>query len=115
MRIPGPLAAVAAAVALSAAAATPTAVAADPTTVSVGSTTTGTLSTQISTNNVYAGMVDQFAAGVKNFKALALPLVRLHVGNDGGAPAMPEIRQNQWSFTNLNSLVNDVTASGQRP
>src|SRR3954454_6126212 len=94
---------------------TSAATAADPTTVTVSSTVVGTLSTQISTNDVWAGEIGQYAASKSNFAALGLPLVRLHIGDDGGAPAMPEINQNQWSFTNLNSLVNDVTATGQRP
>src|SRR4051812_23912011 len=115
MRTAALIAAIAAAAALLTAAATPIAEAADPTTVTVSATTTGTLSTQISTNNVYAGMITQYPVAVTNFRSLALPLVRLHIGDDGGAPAMPEINQNQWSFTNLNSLVNDVTATGQRP
>ena len=96
-------------------ASTPVASAADPTTVTVGTTVLGSLSTQISTNDVWSGEIGQYAASKANFAALGLPLVRLHIGDDGGAPAMPEITQNQWSFANLDSLVNDVTSTGQQP
>jgi hypothetical protein len=93
----------------------PGAVAASPVTVSVSSgTSLGTLSTQISSNNTWSGLVDQNSASKSNFAALNLPMVRLHVGDDGGAPAMPEIKQNQWSFANLDVLVNDETSIGQQ-
>src|SRR5262245_770913 len=105
------LAAVAAAAAFLTAAANP----ADPTTVTVRSTVLGSLSSQIATNDAWAGLLDDYAAARANFNALALPLVRIHAGDDGGAPAIPELVQNQWSFTNLNSLVNDVTQTGQEP
>jgi len=49
------------------------------------------------------------------FNALHAPLVRIHAGDDGGYPALPELKQNQWSFTNLNELVNNVFDSGQVP
>src|SRR4051794_25048679 len=94
---------------------TSAATAADPTTVTVSSTVVGSLSTQISTNDVWAGQLGDYPVARSNFAALGLPLVRLHVGDDGGAPAMPEIKQNQWSFTNLDVLVNDVTMTGQEP
>src|SRR4051794_31876114 len=88
-------------------AATGSAVAADPTTVTVSSTTTGTLSTQISTNNPWSGLIDSLPKGKANFSALNLPLVRLHIGDDGYPVAMPEVKQGQWSFTALDVLVND--------
>src|SRR5689334_14111468 len=94
----------------------PGAVAATPVTVTVTTAaSTGTLSTQISTNNVYAGLIDDNANAKANYAKLALPFVRLHVGDDSGRPAMPEIQQNQWSFTNLDELVNDETSLGLEP
>ena len=95
--------------------AVPGAVAASPVTVTVATgSSLGTLSTQISSNNTWSGLVDQNATSKSNFAALKLPMVRLHVGDDGGAPAMPEIKQNQWSFANLDTLVNDETSIGQQ-
>jgi Glycosyl hydrolase catalytic core len=75
----------------------------------------GDLSTQITTNNVFTGLIDDNQRTVENFNALNLPLVRVHVGNDGAYPAMPEIQYNVWSFVNLDVLVNDETRMGQRP
>src|SRR6266480_5651791 len=91
--------------------AVPGAIAATPVTVTVaGATSVGSLSTQISSNNVYAGLIDDNPTAKANFAALALPLVRIHVGDDSGRPAMPAIRQNQWSFSTLDELVNDETS-----
>jgi hypothetical protein len=83
--------------------------------VTVANTDLGDLSTQFTTNNVFAGDIDDFQATIESFNALNLPLVRVHVGDDGGNPAMPEIRYNEWSFTFLDMLVNDETRMGQRP
>jgi hypothetical protein len=96
--------------------AVPGAMAAPPVavTVSTGSTV-GSLSTQISSNNVYAGLIDDNANAKANFAALRLPLVRIHVGDDSGRPAMPEIQQSQWSFATLDELVNDETSLGLEP
>jgi hypothetical protein len=86
-------------------------------TVTVTSTQAGTIQTQLSTNNVWAGLVDNAPGGQAKLNALHAPLIRLHVGDDGGAPAepMPEIQHNQWSFANLDVLVNDVFNAGQQP
>jgi hypothetical protein len=81
-------------------------------TVTVSSTPAGSVLTQLSTNNVWSGMIDQYPAAVKNFNSLALPLVRLHVGDDGYPAAMPEIKQGQWSMAALDALVNDEAAGG---
>jgi hypothetical protein len=83
-------------------------------TVSVNNSVLGDLSSQITSNNVYAGMVDDNPAVKARFNALALPLVRIHVGDDSGRPAMPEIHQNQWDFSTLDQLVNDETSIGQQ-
>lgn len=84
--------------------------------VTVTNTAGATLSTQLSTNNVWSGVLDQAPNGQSEFNALHAPLVRLHVGDDGGsAEAMPEIKQGQWSFATLDPLVNDVFATGQKP
>ncbi len=97
--------------------AVPGAVAALPATVTVATATSiGTLSTQISSNNVYAGLIDDNATGKANFGKLALPLVRIHAGDDGTSPpALPENTQGQWDFSSLNVLVNDETSIGQEP
>src|SRR3954468_52706 len=96
--------------------AVPGAVTAPAVSVSVTSANAvGTLSTQISSNNVYAGLIDDNATTRSNFAALRLPLVCLHVGDDSGRPAMPEIQYNQWSFVNLDELVNDETSLGLEP
>jgi hypothetical protein len=87
----------------------------DPTTVTVGATSVGPISMQITTNSVWSGMIDQFPAAKANFAALKLPLVRLHVGDDGDPVAMPEVKKNSWSFAALDVLVNDVTSTGQQP
>ena len=91
-------------------------------TVIVSNNSTGTIQTQLSTNNVWAGSVDSAPGGQSKLNALNAPLIRLHVGDDGGAQAMPEIRTNQWAntgesqpFQNLDNLVNNVFASGQEP
>ena len=84
-------------------------------TVTVTATQLGPLSTQISTNSVWSGEIDQYPGAVRRFRALAAPLVRIHVGDDGWPVAMPEVRQNHWSFTALDVLVNDVFAAGQQP
>jgi hypothetical protein len=83
--------------------------------VVVTSKTAGPLSTQISSNNVWSGILDQTAAAKRNFAALHLPLVRLHVGDDGDPAAMPEIKQGQWSMKALDVLVDDVTRTHQQP
>lgn len=63
--------------------------------VTVTTTQTGTLQTQLSTNSVWAGAVESAPSGQAKLNALNAPLVRLHVGDDGGAQAMPRIRTNQ--------------------
>ena len=68
--------------------------------------------TQLSTNNVWSGMLDANPKALASFRSLALPLVRLHVGDDGYPVAMPEVRQGSWSFAALDTLVNDSTATG---
>ena len=83
--------------------------------MTVTNTTLGDLSSQITSNNVFTGLIDDNQNTKQNFNALHLPLVRVHVGDDGGYPAMPEIQYNQWSFANLDVLVNDVTVTGERP
>lgn len=94
----------------------PGAVAASAVSVTLTSSTSlGTLSTQMTTNNTWSGLVDQNATSKANFAALKLPLVRLHVGDDGYPVAMPEVKQNQWSFAALDTLVNDETSIGQEP
>src|SRR5947209_8916033 len=82
-------------------------------TVTVTNTPSGTVQTQLSTNNVWSGMVDQYPAAVKNFNALALPLVRIHIGDDGSPAAMPEVKQGSWSFAALDALVNDEASQGR--
>ena len=89
--------------------------AAGPITVTVSNTAVGTLSTQVSTNNVWSGMLAQSATASANFKALAMPLVRIHVGDDGYPIAMPETKKGIWSFASLDTLVNDSFKSGQAP
>lgn len=66
-------------------------------------------------NNTWSGLVDQNATSKANFAALKLPLVRLHVGDDGSPIAMPEVTQGQWSFSALDTLVNDETSIGFEP
>ena len=84
-------------------------------TATVSNTAMGTMQTQLSTNIVTWGSdFSQIPNGQASLNALQLPLVRLHVGDDGG-PAMPEINQGSWDMTTLNTMVNDVFASGQRP
>lgn len=86
----------------------------DPT-VTVTDTAGPIVSTQLSTNNVWSGMLDQAPNGQAELNALHAPFVRIHVGDDGGsAEAMPEIKQGQWSFSNLDALVNDVSTTGQQ-
>src|SRR4051794_11176472 len=82
------------------------------TTVTVSSTPAGELVTQLSTNNVWAGMLDQYPKAVTNFTKLALPLVRIHAGDDGDPAAMPEVHEGAWSFSALDTLVNDETRYG---
>ena len=85
--------------------------------MTVNNTDMGTLSTRFTTNNVYAGLIDDNPSVVTKFRALGLPLVRLHVGDDGtDPPAMPEVHYNNWSFQTLDLLVNDETVGyGQTP
>lgn len=98
------------------------------TTITVTNTPQGTIHTQLSTNNVWAGSIDQAPGGPASFDALHAPLVRIHVGDDGGAVSMPEVQQSQWAnvhlpggepesrpFENLDTLVSDVFAAGQQP
>jgi Glycosyl hydrolases family 39 len=84
-------------------------------TIIVTSAATGTMETQMSTNNVWSGMIDQTAGAQQELNALHAPLVRLHIGDDGWPEAMPELNQGQWNFSALDSLVNDVTKTGQQP
>jgi hypothetical protein len=84
-------------------------------TVTVSSTPVGTIGTQLSTNDVWSGMLHAAPGAAGAFTALHDPLVRIHVGDDGFPAAMPEINQGQWSFSALDTLVNDVTGTGQRP
>lgn len=98
------------------------------TTITVTTTPQGSIQTQLSTNNVWAGSLDQAPGGPASFAALHAPLVRIHVGDDGGTVSMPEVQQNQWAnlhlpggepesrpFANLDTLVSDVFATGQQP
>src|SRR5205823_5873850 len=94
--------------------------AATPQTVTIATTQTGTIQTQLSTNNVWAGAVENAPSGQAKLNALNALLIRLHVGDDGGAPAIPQIRTNQWAnvgetrpFQNLDTLVNNVFSAGQ--
>jgi hypothetical protein len=89
--------------------------AASSATVTVSNTAMGTTQTQLSTNIVTWGSdFTLIPNGQVSLNALQLPLVRLHVGDDGG-PAMPEINQGSWDMATLNTMVNDVFASGQQP
>jgi hypothetical protein len=97
-------------------------------TVTVGSASGGVMQTQLSTNNVWSGMLDQAPGAPTEFNALHDPLVRIHVGDDGGNQAMPEINKGKWAnpgnsffvaesrpFENLDALVTDSFKSGQAP
>src|SRR5262249_6048709 len=84
-------------------------------TVTVDGTAVGSLSTQVSTNDVWSGMIAQNATAAAYFKSLAMPLVRIHVGDDGWPVAMPETKQGSWSFAALGVLVDDGFTSGQQP
>jgi hypothetical protein len=84
-------------------------------TVTVSNTTAGTMQTQLSTNIVTWGSdFTQIPNAQTELNALQAPLVRLHVGDDGG-PAMPEINQGSWDMTTLNTMISDVYASSQQP
>ena len=56
-------------------------------TVAVTTTQIGTIQTQLSTNTVWAGSVDSAPSGQAKLNALNAPLIRIHVGDDGGAQA----------------------------
>jgi Glycosyl hydrolases family 39 len=84
-------------------------------TITVTPTATGTMQTQMSTNNVWSGMIDQTAGAQQKLNALHAPLVRIHVGDDGYPEALPDLNQGQWNFSALDSLVNNVTKTGQQP
>lgn len=82
----------------------------------VVSTTPGTaLSLRLSSNDVWSGLLAQSPAAQSFFSALALPLVRIHVGDDGSPVAMPEVVKGRWSLDALDRLVRDVKATGQEP
>lgn len=84
-------------------------------TVTVTNTAAGTMQTQLSTNIITWGSdLANIPNGQTEFNALQSPLVRLHVGDDGG-PAMPEINKDSWDMTTLNTMISDVYASGQQP
>lgn len=84
--------------------------------VTVTNTAGPLLNTQLSTNDVWAGMLGQTPAGQSEFNTLHAPLVRLHIGDDGtNPPALPEINKNQWDFSSLDALVNDVFTAGEQP
>ncbi len=97
-------------------------------TITVTTTPQAIIQTRLSTNNVWAGSIDQAPGGPASFDALHAPLVRIHVGDDGGNVSMPEVQQGQWAnvhlpggepesrpFENLDTLVSDVFAAGQQP
>jgi hypothetical protein len=85
-------------------------------TISVtGTSATGILHTQLSTNNVWSGEINEAPGAQARLNALHAPLVRIHVGDDGWPEAMPEIKYNNWNFSSLNTLVNNVRASGEYP
>jgi hypothetical protein len=86
-------------------------------TVTVSNVTMGKIQTQLSTNDVWAGIVRDIPQGQAKLNTLHAPLVRLHIGDDGGPDAepQPELTQNQWNFTNMNVLVDEIFASGQEP
>lgn len=85
-------------------------------TVFVTNVATGKIQTQMSTNNVWSGMIDQATGAQAKLNALHAPFVRIHAGDDGGAQeAMPEIKYNNWDFSALNALVDNVTKTGQKP
>ncbi len=75
----------------------------------------GPLSMQLSTNDVWSGMLAQTPGGLSSLRALHMPLVRLHVGDDGWPVAMPEVVRGRWSMAALDRLVDDVTSTGSRP
>lgn len=85
-------------------------------TISVkGTSATGILHTQLSTNNVWSGEINQAPGAQARLNALHAPLVRIHVGDDGWPEAMPEVIYNNWDFSALNTLVNNVRATGGYP
>jgi hypothetical protein len=89
--------------------------AATSSTITVTNTAIGTTQTQLSTNIVtWASDMTQIPNGQATLNAMHLPLVRLHVGDDGGS-AMSEINQGSWDMTTMNTMVNDVFATGQQP
>jgi hypothetical protein len=85
-------------------------------TISVnGTSAAAVLQTQLSTNNVWSGEINQAPGAQALLNALHAPLVRLHVGDDGWPVAMPEIKYDNWDFSALNTLVNNVRATGGYP
>ena len=84
-------------------------------TITVSAITAGKIQTQLSTNNVWSGMVDGAPGAQAKLNALKAPYVRIHVGDDGSPVAMPDVKQGAWDFAALNTLVNNVFASGQQP
>jgi len=76
----------------------------------------GEIATRLGTQFAWPGSLDRVAGSRGRFDDLALPFVRINATTDGlpGLPlVMPAgVTQGDWSFTNLDAIVNDARAAG---
>jgi len=72
----------------------------------------GSITTHLGTQFVWPGTFEGSAGSRARFNALAPPLVRINATTLGAASVLPAgKRKGDWSFDNLNSIVNDVRAA----
>jgi hypothetical protein len=73
----------------------------------------GTIPTRLGTEFVWPGVLDAASGTRDRFDALAPPLVRIDATTLGAASVLPAGRsKGSWSFTDLDSIVNDVRGGG---
>src|SRR4029077_780064 len=73
----------------------------------------GTIPTRLGTELVSPGVLDAASGTRGRFDALAPPLVRIDATTLGAASVLPAGRsKGSWSFTELDSIVNDVRGAG---
>lgn len=76
-------------------------------------TEVGTIGTRLGTQFVWAGGLDRVAGARARFHELAPPLVRINATTVGPGPVLPAgVRRGEWSFENLESIVDDVRRAG---
>lgn len=94
-------------------ASTPAAPAGDVVVTVNATSASGTIAARLGTQFVWPGSLDHATGTRERFGSLAPPLVRINATPLGTHPVLPAgMRQGDWNFENLDSMVNDIRRGG---